>query len=69
MKIIPVDDFLQFMIYAYIKNNVNYNKYSELFLNSWTLFTRNYITMNELASSLDLMNLNTITIDIPDKGT
>ena len=57
------------MVYAYIKNSVNYNKYSELFLNSWTLFTRNFISMNELYISLEIINPSSITIDIPDKGT
>jgi len=58
------------MVFSYIKHNMTIIKtYPELFLNSWTLFSRNYITYNELKASLDIINPTAITIDIPDKGT
>ena len=68
MKLIDVDKFLEFVIINYMKYYINYNSTSEIIYNSWTLYERNAITMNELYATVELIAPENIKVDIAETG-
>lgn len=68
MKIINADKYLHFMITNYMKYHINYNNVSELVYHSWTLYESNYISMNELFATVEILKPEKISVDIPSLG-
>ena len=68
MKLIDVDKFLNYVIVNYMKHYINYNSTSEIIYNAWTLYEKNYITMNELYVTVEIIKPETIKVDIPEAG-
>ena len=68
MKLIDVDKFLNYVVVNYIKHYINYNSTSEIIYNAWTLYEKNYITMNELYVTVEIIKPENIKVDIPEVG-
>lgn len=68
MKMIDVDKFSNFVIVNYMKYYINLNSPAEIIYNAWTLYETNYITMNELYVTTELLKPPTILVDIPEES-
>ena len=68
MKIIDVDKFLEFVITNYMKYYINFNSTSEIIYNSWTLYEKNAISMNELYITVEIIAPENIKVDIAEAG-
>lgn len=68
MKIIDIDKFLNFVLTCYMRHYINFNSPSEIIYNAWTLHERNFMTMNEVYITTELIKPVSITVDIPEEG-
>ena len=64
-----MDKFLDVLTKGYVKHFVNYHSPAEIVFNGWTLYDKNFITMNEFYLSVELMRPKSILVDIAEKGT
>lgn len=68
MKMIDVDKFISFVITNYMKHYVNLKSPAEIIYNAWTLYTKDFMTMNELYITTELIKPINILVEIPEES-
>jgi hypothetical protein len=69
MRVVGVDRYLQLMVKNYVKYFINYHAPLDILFNAWTLMEKNFITINEICLSVELLEPPSIVLYLAEQGT